>query len=144
MSKETSAMRLTMAAASPEDLSAMYNFFNLLELLFDRKYGFNESEPADMEGNFPLDWQKEANRLYSEQLKDDSLPDDYWKTEMVKFAFTHYSISCGWRRVVGGFESLFSTFCVKDNTTLTYDTDTLVALIEQSENCTITRTPKTE
>lgn len=144
MSKETRKMKVTMAAPSADELQAMYNFFNLLEFLYDRKYGFNDNTPDDMEGNFPHEWQKEAQRLYLEQSGDMEATEDQWKHEMVKYAFSYYTISTGWRRVIGGFESLFETFCIKDIDTLTYDTDHLVQLIEKSENCIVTRTPKTE
>lgn len=142
MSKETRHMQVTMAAASPAQLEAMYNFFNLLELLYDNKYGFNDSTPDDMEDGFPEAWIKQAKYLYEKQQGDMEAYEDQWKHELVKFAFGDFSISAGWRRVIGGFESLFETFCVKDHDTLTYDTDHLVQLIEQAENCTITRTPK--
>lgn len=128
--------KMTMAAPAAGELDAMYNFFNLLEMLYNSKWGNIDTAEELEDSELPEDWIKIAHKCWFDHDGGDS-----WKGELIAEIFKYYSINCGWRRVIGGFDSLFNTFCVKDSSTLTYDTDHLTKLVEEGEDCKIIKVP---
>ena len=106
---------MRQAAPDKDDFNSVYDFFNLMDRLFDsRMYGFGSEDSWEEDLDEDDEDRKYMLKIRAEIAEDEHLSEDDVDNERVLFAAIkrrYLACDCSWRRVLGAGEIAIANTC---------------------------------